>query len=56
MGTAEECAKLAHPQGSVMLTIERVYESRGRVVETADIVLPGDLYLLEYSARMGAGE
>lgn len=39
-----------------MLTIERVYESRGRVVETADIVLPGDLYLLEYSARMGAGE
>ncbi|MFF4128321.1 GntR family transcriptional regulator [Microbispora rosea] len=56
LGTAEECAKLAHPQGSVMLTIERVYESRGRVVETADIVLPGDLYLLEYSARMGAGE
>ncbi|MBD3147061.1 GntR family transcriptional regulator [Microbispora bryophytorum] len=56
LGTAEECAKLAHPQGSVMLTIERVYESRGRVAETADIVLPADLYLLEYSARMGAGE
>ncbi|WP_055483214.1 GntR family transcriptional regulator [Sphaerimonospora mesophila] len=56
LGTAEECAKLDHPQGSVMLTIERTYESRTRVVETADIVLPADLYLLEYSARMGQRE
>lgn len=56
LGTAEECADLSCPQGSVMLTIERTYESRTRVVETADIVLPADLYLLEYSARMGQRE
>ncbi|WP_344056897.1 GntR family transcriptional regulator [Microbispora corallina] len=54
LGSAEECARLHQPPGSVLLTIERIYESQTRVVETADLVVPADLFLLVYSGRMGA--
>ncbi|WP_307848483.1 GntR family transcriptional regulator [Microbispora oryzae] len=54
VATGEECAKLGRAAGSVVLTIERVYESRQRPVETADIVVPADLFLLVYGGRMGS--
>lgn len=51
-GTVEECDRLEIPRGSVVLTIKRTYQAGGRVVETADLVLPADRFLLDYSGPM----
>lgn len=54
LGTAEECSRLAHAPGSVMVTIQRTYYAGERPVETADIVVPADRFSLVYSGKMGA--
>ncbi|MEV4377320.1 UTRA domain-containing protein [Streptosporangium sp. NPDC049644] len=53
LGTAEECARLEQPPGSVMITVDRRYPAGDRVVEVADILLPADLFLLVYSGPVG---
>lgn len=54
LGTAEECSRLAHAPGSIMMTIQRTYFAGELRVETADIVVPADRFSLVYSGRMGA--
>ncbi|SDH83362.1 DNA-binding transcriptional regulator, GntR family [Sinosporangium album] len=51
--TADEAAALQVPAGSVVLTIERTFQSGDRFVETADIVLIADRFQLVYSGRAG---
>ncbi|MGW5689251.1 GntR family transcriptional regulator [Nonomuraea sp. NPDC003754] len=53
LGTTQECQRLDHAPGSVMVTIRRTYYSGELAVETADIVIPGDRFLLVYSGKMG---
>ncbi|WP_433254452.1 GntR family transcriptional regulator [Streptosporangium sp. CA-135522] len=52
-GTADECERLQHAPGSIMMTIQRTYYSGERPVETADIVVPADRFSLVYSGKMG---
>ncbi|MFG1682758.1 GntR family transcriptional regulator [Nonomuraea sp. NPDC049269] len=53
LGTAEECERLQHPPGSIMVTIQRTYHAGETQVETADIVVPADRFALVYSGKMG---
>jgi DNA-binding GntR family transcriptional regulator len=52
LGSAEECAQLQKPPGSVMLTIRRTYVVGEQPVETADLVMPADLFELVYAWRI----
>ncbi|WP_091104620.1 GntR family transcriptional regulator [Nonomuraea pusilla] len=52
-GTAEECERLRHAPGAIMVTIQRTYYSGETQVETADIVVPADRFTLVYSGKMG---
>nr|WP_062336244.1 GntR family transcriptional regulator [Herbidospora sakaeratensis] len=52
LGSADECRLLERPPGSVVLTIKRSYVASGRAVETADLVLPADLFELVYGWRI----
>lgn len=52
LGTAGECAQLAHAPGSVVVTIQRTYYAGDVAVETADIVVPADRFALVYSGKM----
>ncbi|MBE1590517.1 GntR family transcriptional regulator [Nonomuraea angiospora] len=52
-GTTEECERLRHAPGSIMMTIRRTYYSGETQVETADIVVPADRFTLVYSGKMG---
>lgn len=54
LGTAEECTRLKHAPGSVVVTIRRTYYAGALPVETADIVVPADRFALVYSGKMGA--
>lgn len=56
LGTQDECRELSHPPGTIMMTIQRTYYAGETPVETADIVLPADLYELVYSGKMGRAE
>jgi DNA-binding GntR family transcriptional regulator len=56
LGTAEECTALRQPPGSVMMTIRRTHYAKDRPVETSDIVLPAERFLLIYSGKMGSPE
>lgn len=51
-GSIEECDQLDVPRGSIVLTVTRTYEAGERAVETADMVLPADRFLLGYSGPM----
>ncbi|MEW9547233.1 GntR family transcriptional regulator [Nonomuraea sp. NPDC050783] len=52
IGTTEECQALQQPPGSVMMTIRRTHYAQERPVETSDIVLPAERFLLVYGGRM----
>ncbi|MGW4412009.1 GntR family transcriptional regulator [Nonomuraea sp. NPDC004702] len=52
-GTTEECERLRHAPGSIIMTIRRTYYSGETQVETADIVVPADRFTLVYSGKMG---
>ncbi|MCK2221038.1 GntR family transcriptional regulator [Actinomadura sp. ATCC 31491] len=52
IGTAEECAALRRPPGSYVLTIGRTHYAQDRPVETSDIVLPAERFLLVYGGKM----
>ncbi|MEV4062658.1 GntR family transcriptional regulator [Nonomuraea dietziae] len=56
LGTADECQRLSHAPGSVMVTIQRTYYSGELAVETADIVVPADRFALVYSGKMGRAQ
>ncbi|WP_143591549.1 GntR family transcriptional regulator [Thermoactinospora rubra] len=47
-GEVEECAGLKIPPRSVVFAIERTCYAQGRPVQTADIVLSAERYVLEY--------
>lgn len=53
LGTAEECGRLQHAPGSVVLTISRAYHAGERVVEIAEIVFPADRFQFVYSGPVG---
>lgn len=48
MPTDHEQRVLGMPAGVPVIEIERTYRAQGRAVETADIVVPGDRYVLHY--------
>lgn len=52
-GTTEECERLRHAPGAIVVTIQRTYYSGETPVETANIVVPADRFALVYSGRMG---
>ncbi|MFI6883328.1 GntR family transcriptional regulator [Streptosporangium canum] len=52
LGAVEECAKLGLAPGSVVLTLKRFYPAGDRVVETAEIIVPAELFELVYSWRI----
>ncbi|WP_431897978.1 GntR family transcriptional regulator [Nonomuraea sp. bgisy101] len=53
LGTSEECQRLDHAAGSIMITAQRTYYSGELAVETADIVVPSDRFRFIYSGKMG---
>ncbi|MFG1948874.1 UTRA domain-containing protein [Nonomuraea sp. NPDC048826] len=51
LGSIDECERLRHAPGSIMVTIQRTYYS-DTPVETADIVVPADRFTLVYGGKM----
>ncbi|MFI6296906.1 GntR family transcriptional regulator [Nonomuraea sp. NPDC050790] len=52
LGTAQECKELRVPPGSIMITNQRTYFAAGRPVETADIVVAAEKYVLIYGEKV----